>query len=117
MIDLVSAMWTAVQDPLVLALGLLVIGAVMARLLFKRHLLARAIVRFVFFVLLTIVLLHGQIVPYQPTPSTGPPFHNSVVAALEIAWWLGQLGSWWASCAMSSSSSAGSGKASSYRTS
>ena len=87
MIDLVSAMWTAVQDPLLLALGLLVIGAVIARLLFRRHLLARAVVRFAFFVLLTIVLLHGQIVPYQPTPSTGTPFHNSVVAILEIAWW------------------------------
>src|SRR5262244_1296610 len=87
MMDLVAAVWTAAQDSLLLALGLLVIGAVIARLLFRRHLLARAVVRFAFFVLLTIVLLHGQIVPYQPTPSTGTPFHNSVVAALEIAWW------------------------------
>ena len=74
MIDLVAEMWTVAQDPLVLALGLLVIGAVTARLLFRRHLMARAIVRLAFFILLTIVLLHGQIVPYQPTPSTGTPF-------------------------------------------
>jgi small-conductance mechanosensitive channel/CRP-like cAMP-binding protein len=83
MIDLVAAM----QDPLVIALGLLVLGVVMARLLFKAHPIVRAVTRFVFFVLLTVALLRAQIVPYQPMHSTGPPFHNAVGVALEIAWW------------------------------
>jgi small-conductance mechanosensitive channel/CRP-like cAMP-binding protein len=88
MIDLVAAMETAAEDPLVIALGLLVLGVVMARLLFKTQPVARAITRFVFFVLLTAALLHGQIVPFQPTRPTGSPFHNAVGVALEIAWWL-----------------------------
>ena len=87
MTDLVAAMASAAQDPLVIALGLLVLGVIAARLLFKAHPGRRAITRFVFFILLTVALLHGQIVPYQPMRSTGSPFHNAVGVALEIAWW------------------------------
>lgn len=85
--DLVDAVKTAAEDPLVIALGLLVLGVVMARLLFKTRPVARAITRFIFFILLTAALLHGQIVPFQPTRPTGSPFHNAVGVALEIAWW------------------------------
>jgi hypothetical protein len=45
MIDLVAAMETAAGDPLVIALGLLVLGVVVARLLFKTRPRARAITR------------------------------------------------------------------------
>jgi len=88
MSSLVATIETAALDPLVIALGLLVTGVVVARLLLQAHHIARAITRFVFFILLTITLLRGQIVPYQPMPATGTPFHNAVVVALEIAWWL-----------------------------
>src|SRR5262245_2060651 len=92
MIDLVAVMATIAQDPLVVALGLIVLGVVMARLLLKAHPVARAITRFVFFILLTAALLHGQIVPYEPTRSTGAPFHDAVGVALQLAWWL--LAAW-----------------------
>jgi small-conductance mechanosensitive channel/CRP-like cAMP-binding protein len=88
MADLRDAVWTAVQDPLFMALCLLVLGGVAARFLFKGYPQGHAITRFVFFVLLTIALLHGEIVPYQPMRSSGGPLHNAVGVALEIAWWL-----------------------------
>ena len=87
MINLVSAVQTAAEDPLVIALGLLVLGIVTARFLIKGHPIRRAIIRFIFFVLLTAALLHGQIVPYRPMHPTGPPLHIAVGMALEIAWW------------------------------
>jgi small-conductance mechanosensitive channel/CRP-like cAMP-binding protein len=85
-------METVAHDPLVIALGLIVLGVVMARLLLRAHPVARAITRFVFFILLTAALLHGQIVPYQPTRSTGAPFHDAVGVTLQLAWWL--LAAW-----------------------
>jgi small-conductance mechanosensitive channel len=87
MSDFKAVIWATVQDPLVIALCLLVLGVVVARPLFKAHPLRRAITRFVFFILLTVALLRAQIVPYQPMRPTGPPIHNAVGIALEIAWW------------------------------
>src|SRR5262245_20140663 len=88
MTDLVAAIRTAVQDPLVVALGLLVVGVVTARLLFRTHPTRRALTRFVFFTLLTVALLSGQIVPYQPVGPTGPVLHRAVGVVLQIAWWV-----------------------------
>src|SRR5262245_55347876 len=88
MTDLVAAIKTAVQDPLVVALGLLVVGVVTARLLFRTHPTRRALTRFVFFTLLTVALLSGQIVPYQPVGPTGPVLHRAVGVVLQIAWWV-----------------------------
>jgi small-conductance mechanosensitive channel/CRP-like cAMP-binding protein len=88
MADLMAATWAAVQDPLVVALCLLALGGVAARFLFRGYPLGHAITRLVFFVLLTIALLHGQIVPYEPMRPTGGHLHNAVGVALEVAWWL-----------------------------
>jgi small-conductance mechanosensitive channel len=49
-------------------------------------------VRVVFLVLLTIALLHANIVPYQPLEFTGTPLLDAVRAVLKIAWWL--LAAW-----------------------
>jgi small-conductance mechanosensitive channel len=87
MSDLVAAMETAAQDPLVIALGLFGLGVVTARLLFKAHPVRRAITRLVFFVLLTVALLSAQIEPYEPIRSTAPIFHTAVGVMLQIAWW------------------------------
>jgi len=40
-----------------------------------------------FLILLTIALLHADIVPYQPLALTGSPFRDAVHAILKIAWW------------------------------
>jgi hypothetical protein len=85
-IDPLAWMETAAQDPLVIALGLLVLGVIAARWLFKAYPAGRAATRFLFFVLLTAALLHGGIVPYRPMHPTASNFHNAVAVALQLAW-------------------------------
>ena len=56
MIDFASVTQVASHDPLVVILGLFIIGGLTTHLLFKRHPLGRAVVRVVFLILLTIAL-------------------------------------------------------------
>src|SRR5438309_6984636 len=88
MIDFASITEAAVRDPLVIILGLFILGGLATYLFFKKHPIGRAVVRVVFLVLLTIALLHADIVPYQPLHLTGTPFTDAVHAILKIAWWL-----------------------------
>ena len=88
MMDFVSAIETGGQDPLVIALGLLVLGVITARLLLRAHPIWRAVTRFALFILLTVALLRAQIVPYHPMQPSGHPLHIAIGVALEIAWWL-----------------------------
>ncbi len=76
------------HDPLVGVLALFAAGAVMSHLLFRRYPLARAIVRVIFLILLTVALLLSDIVPYRPLDLTGTPVRDVVHAVLKIAWWL-----------------------------
>jgi small-conductance mechanosensitive channel len=78
----------AERDPLVIAFGLMVIGVLTTHFLFKRYPFVRAIIRVIFLVLLTIVLVGADIVPYQPLRFTGNPFLDAVHGALKVAWWL-----------------------------
>ncbi len=86
MIDFAS-ITEAARDPLVIILGLFIFGGVATYLFFKRHPFGRAVVRVIFLILLTIALLHADIVPYQPLALTGSPFRDAVHALLKIAWW------------------------------
>src|SRR5215475_2857007 len=88
MIGLPEAAVAAVRDPLVVTLAVLLLGGLLAHLLFRRHPLSRATLRVIFLVVLTIVLLHAGVVPYEPQARTGVPFQDAVHAALKIAWWL-----------------------------
>ncbi len=88
MIDLSAVTEAAAHDPLVLILGVFVLGGVVTHFLFKKYPIGRAIVRVIFLILLTIALLHAEIVPYLPLQSTGAPFPDAVHAILKIAWWL-----------------------------
>ncbi len=63
-------------------------GGLLTHFLFRRHPLGRAMVRVIFLVVLTLVLLHAGVVPYEPLTRTGVPFQDAVHAALKIAWWL-----------------------------
>lgn len=87
MIDL-SAIEAAACDPLVVVLGLFALGGLATHFLFKRHPIGRAIMRVIFFLVLTIALLHADIVPYQPLVFTDTPFPDAVRALLKIAWWV-----------------------------
>src|SRR5438477_7359606 len=77
----------AARDPLVIILGLFSFGGVATYLFFNQHPFGRAVVRVIFLILLTIALLHADIVPYQPLALTGSPFRDAVHAILKIAWW------------------------------
>jgi small-conductance mechanosensitive channel len=87
MIDFSNVSEAAARDPLVVVLGLLVLGGLGAYFLFRRHPIGRAVVRVIFLILLTIALLHADVVPYQPLELTGSPFRDAVHAILKIAWW------------------------------
>lgn len=78
----------ALHDPLVVALVVFSIGGLLTHLFFRRHPLGRALVRVIFLVVLTIVLLRAGVVPYEPLTQTGVPFVDAVHAVLKIAWWL-----------------------------
>src|SRR5438477_3010776 len=87
MIDLPQAS-EAVRDPLVVALGLFVLGVLASDFFFRRHPMGRAGVRVIFLIFLTIVLLHADVVPSQPLQLTGSPLRDAVHAILKIVWWL-----------------------------
>ena len=78
----------AAGDPLVAFLALLAAALAVSHLLFRRRPLGRAVVRIVCLILLTVVLLRADIVPYQPLQPTGEPIRDVVHAVLKIAWWL-----------------------------
>jgi small-conductance mechanosensitive channel len=87
MLDLSQAA-EAIRDPLVVVLGLLVLGVVASDLFFRRHPMSRAGVRVIFLILLTVILLHADVVPYRPLQLTGSPLRDAVHAILKIVWWL-----------------------------
>jgi small-conductance mechanosensitive channel/CRP-like cAMP-binding protein len=87
MTDLIAVVEATARDPLLGAFVLMATGALVSRLLFKQQPIWRAIVRVVFLILLTLLLLHNGIVPYEPLHSTGTPFHDVLVGTLKIAWW------------------------------
>ena len=78
----------ALRDPLVVVFALFVLGVVASDLFFRRHPMSRAAVRVVFLILLTIILLHADVVPYRPLQLTGSPLRDAVHAILKIVWWL-----------------------------
>jgi small-conductance mechanosensitive channel/CRP-like cAMP-binding protein len=88
MFDLSILIEKAERDPLVVAFGLMMIGALTAHFLLKNHPFARAIIRVTTLVLLTVVLVSAGIIPYQPLRFTGSPFLDAVHGALKVAWWL-----------------------------
>lgn len=80
--------WAASYDPLVIVMALGLAGVIVAQLLARRYPLARAIVRVVFLILITIGFARAGIVPYQTQPSTGDPFLDLIHRVLKVVWWL-----------------------------
>ena len=88
MIDLPAAAMAALRDPLFVTLCVFCLLGLLTHFLFRRQPLGRAFVRVFFLSVLTIVLLHAGVVPYQPLALTGVPLEDAVHATLKIAWWL-----------------------------
>ena len=78
----------ALRDPLFVTLCVFSLLGLLTHFLFRRQPLGRALVRVFFLSVLTIVLLHAGVVPYQPLALTGVPLEDAVHATLKIAWWL-----------------------------
>jgi small-conductance mechanosensitive channel len=87
MMELPSAGIAALHDPLVVTLCVFSLLGLAGHILFRRYPLGRALVRVVFLIVLTVVLLRAGIVPYQPLVLTGAPLEDVARAALKIAWW------------------------------
>ena len=92
MSDLMAGIQSVAEDPLVIVLGVLFLGVIATRFLLRNHPAYRNITRGLFFLLVTIALLHGQIVPYQPIHPTTSSLRNTIQVMLEIAWWV--YGAW-----------------------
>src|SRR5215472_7585871 len=88
MIDFLRACEAAARDPLVVMLGLFVLGGLATFIFFKGHPIGRAIVRVITLIVLTVALVRANVVPYQPLELTGSPFRDAVHAILKIAWWV-----------------------------
>jgi len=88
MIDFSGVIHAAERDSLVVAFGLMVLGVLTEHFLLKNYPVARAIIRVIFLILLTVVLVNADIIPYRPLQFTGNPFLDVVHGALKVAWWL-----------------------------
>jgi small-conductance mechanosensitive channel/CRP-like cAMP-binding protein len=88
MIDFSTATEIVARRPLVLLLGIFVLGGAATHFLFKKYPIGRAVIRVIFLILLTIALLYRDILPYRPLKLTETPFLDAVHVVLKIAWWL-----------------------------
>jgi small-conductance mechanosensitive channel len=79
---------TLVSDPLAEGFSVIAIGALVSRLLFRQHPGWRAVARVAFLILLTVLLLEGGVIPYQPLQSSGVPLRDAIIGVLKVAWWL-----------------------------
>jgi small-conductance mechanosensitive channel len=79
-------------DPFVQTGVLAVAGALITRLLLRHYPARRLIFQFAFFVALTVLLYHHDIVPYEVAPDTTPAFERIFVALAKIIWWVN--GAW-----------------------
>jgi small-conductance mechanosensitive channel len=86
--DFIEVAESTARDPLIATFAVMALGVVAMRLLFIRHLVWRAITRVVFLIILTVLLMHDGIVPYQPLQSTGAPMSDAAAGLLKIIWWL-----------------------------
>ena len=84
-----SSVLATVTDPLLLAGTVIVAGFVGARYGRRRGPLANFIVQLLVFVILTGLLLAGDVTPYRPGITIGSEPRRLVVGALEAIWWLG----------------------------
>ncbi len=85
--DLITTVAMIAHDPLVGGVALIAFSALVSRMLFKQKPIWRAVARVIFLILLTLLLLHDGIVPYQPLQQTGSPYRNAIAGMLKIAWW------------------------------
>jgi small-conductance mechanosensitive channel len=77
-----------IADPFVQTGVLAVVGAVITRLLLRKYPAWRLLFQLVFFVALTVLLLHYDIIPYEVAASETPVYERIFIAAAKIVWWI-----------------------------
>jgi len=75
-------------DPLVQTGIAAFAGALVTQVLLRRYPTRRVIFQFGFFVALTALLHHHDIIPYQPIAADTPVFERVFVAMAKIIWWI-----------------------------
>ena len=75
-------------DPFVQTGVLAVAGALITRLLLRHYPARRLVFQLAFFLALTALLFHHDIVPYEIAPDTTPAFERIFVALAKIIWWV-----------------------------
>lgn len=77
-----------IADPFVQTGVLALVGALFTHVLLRHYPAKRLIVQVTFFVALTILLLHYNIIPYEVAPADTPVFERVFVALAKIIWWI-----------------------------
>jgi small-conductance mechanosensitive channel len=77
-----------IADPFVQTGVLAVVGAVITRILLRKYPAWRLVVQGVFFIALTVLLLHYDIIPYEVAPDSTPIVERFFVATAKIIWWI-----------------------------
>ena len=80
------------RDPFVLTGVLAVVGALVTRVLLRKYPARRLIFQLVFFLALTALLYHHDIIPYRSTPDGTPAYEQVFVALAKVIWWVN--GAW-----------------------
>ncbi len=81
-------MTNPIADPFVQTGVVAVLGAIITRILLRKYPAWRLVVQLVFFVALTVLLHHYNIIPYEVVPSETPIFERIFIAAAKIIWWI-----------------------------
>ena len=81
-------MTDVIADPFVQTGVLAVVGAIITRILLRRYPAWRLLFQLVFFLALTVLLHHYDIVPYEVAPGDTPIYERIFIAAAKIIWWV-----------------------------
>jgi small-conductance mechanosensitive channel len=77
-----------IADPFVQTGVLAIVGALITRILLRRYPAWRLVFQLVFFVALTVLLHHYDIVPYEVASRDTPIFERIFIATAKIIWWI-----------------------------
>jgi predicted ferric reductase len=77
-----------IADPFVQTGVLAVVGALLTRILLRKYPAWRLVFQLVFFIALTVLLHHYDIVPYEVAPRDTPIFERIFMATAKIIWWI-----------------------------
>jgi small-conductance mechanosensitive channel/CRP-like cAMP-binding protein len=81
-----------IANPIVQFCFVMVVGFVVSRVLLRRYRAWRLVAQIAFFLLLTVVLLHNDIVPYEQSPVESAIALRIFTAFAKIVWWIN--GAW-----------------------